>query len=216
VLFSNVSHGHIFPLAIPDRYTEDSLCQEDSFGVVAQRSVPNFCHDGFRLVEPLVNAQIIVSDTAELAGAILGMFQRMSHELNLPRLIRVTDGFVPVVLHPNRERLKIERNRSEAALAVLISFWCESFEEIAEFADIQISRQTRFLEWTICRSLELRRFCAPFISVSIVADSYLGDACATKLIREFQYFHLPFLIFSHDEFSFLTGFGSDTQFRVAR
>jgi hypothetical protein len=78
--------------------------------------MPNICHDGFRLIELLVNGQIIVSDTAEFAGAILGMFQRMSHELNLPRLIRVTDGFVPVVLHPNSERLNIECNRSEAAL----------------------------------------------------------------------------------------------------
>src|SRR5260370_39724869 len=137
--------------------------------------MPNICHDGFRLIEPLVNGQIIVSDTAEVAGAILGMFQRMSHELNLPRIIRVTDGFVPVVLHPNRERLNIERNRSEAALTILISFWCEIFEQITELAYIEIARQARFLDWIVCRILALRWLCAPFITVSVLANHHITE-----------------------------------------
>jgi hypothetical protein len=155
VLLSDISNGYVFPLAIPYHDTEDPLCQENPFRVVAQSPVPNICHYDFRLIEPLVDTQIIVSDTAEFSGTILGVFQRMSHELNLPRLIRVTDGFIPVVLHPNSERLNIECNRSEAALTILISFWCETFEEITKCADIQISRQTRVLEWIISRILEL-------------------------------------------------------------
>src|SRR5437879_6257205 len=161
--------------------------------------MPNICHDGFRLIEPLVNGQIIVSDTAEFAGAILGMFQRMSHEY-LPRIIRVTDGFVPVVLHPNRERLNIERNRSEAALTILISFWCETFEQITELADIEIARQARFLEWIVCRILELRWLCASFVTVSVVANHHLGDSSSAQFIRECEHFHFPFLFLGQDTF----------------
>ena len=63
--------------------------------------MPNICHDGLRFVEPIVDRQIIVGDTAESTGAIFRVFQRMSHDLDLSRLVGVADGFIPVVLHAN-------------------------------------------------------------------------------------------------------------------
>jgi hypothetical protein len=150
MLLSDVSHEHILPFAIPNGDAEDPLCQKDPFGVVAQRAVPNIRHDGFRFIEPFVDRQIIIRDAAESAGAIFCVFQRMSHGLDLPRFVGVADDFIPMVLYANQQRFEIERNGSEAALAVFVSFWRETLEEITECLEVEINRQPRFLDGNPC------------------------------------------------------------------
>jgi hypothetical protein len=150
VLLSDISDGHIFPLAIPNRETKDLFGQENPLGVMAKTPMSNICHDGFRLIEPLVNAQIIVRDAAESAGAIFCVFQGMSHGLDLPGFVGVADDFIPMVLYANQQRFEIERNRSEAALAVFVAFGCEAFQEITECLEVEINRQPRFLDGNPC------------------------------------------------------------------
>jgi hypothetical protein len=79
MLLTDISHRHIVPLAVPDRHTKDALSQENALSVVAESSMTNIRHDRLRLVEPLVNGQIIICDAPEFTGATLGVFQGMSH-----------------------------------------------------------------------------------------------------------------------------------------
>src|SRR6267143_4427021 len=129
----------------------------------------------------------------------------MGHESNLPRVRGIADDFMPIVFDANLARFKCEGNRAVSALAVLISFGCETFEQVTKLLGVKVSRQTRFVDWVVCGVLELRRFGTPFVAISTVANRYVCYASSSQLVREFEHFHLPFLILRHDEFSFFVG-----------
>ena len=83
---------------------------------MAQSAVPSIRHDGFRSIESCspspVNRQIIIKDAAESPGAIFCVFQRMSHDLDLP-------SFVGVAARADRQRtaLRGARRRSSPPTA---------------------------------------------------------------------------------------------------
>src|SRR6266853_388197 len=181
------------------------LCRSRYNGMMAQRSMAKIRQHDFRLVEPLVDGEVVFGDTAELSRTVLRALQRMGHDSNLPRVRRIADDFIPVVLDANLARLNVESNRSMSALAVLISFGCKTFEQVTELADIEVIRQARVIDWVVCGVLELRRFCTSFVAISVVADRYRCYASSSQLVREFEHFHFPILILRHDEFSFFVG-----------
>src|SRR6266436_2523561 len=129
----------------------------------------------------------------------------MGHESNLPRVRRIADDFMPIVFDANLARFKVEGNRAVSALAVLISFGCETFEQVTKLLGVKVSRQSRFVNWVACCVLELSRFCTPFVAISTVANRYGCYASSSQLVREFEHFHLPFLILRHDKFSLVIG-----------
>src|SRR6266853_2834418 len=103
------------------------LCRSRYNGMMAQRSMAKIRQHGFRLVEPLVDGQVVFGDTAELSRTVLRVLQRMGHDSNLPRVGGIADDFIPVVFDANLAGLKVEGNRPVSALAVLISFGREAF-----------------------------------------------------------------------------------------
>src|SRR6266852_4712213 len=126
----------------------------------------------------------------------------MSHDLDLARLIRITDGFIPAMFDENLLRLDVERDRSVATVAVLIALGCKSFQDFAEFPAIKVRRQSRFANGIPGCILQLGSFRSPFIAFAVIANRHLRDAASLQQIRELEYFYLPFLIFGHDRYSF--------------
>src|SRR5713101_7684905 len=126
----------------------------------------------------------------------------MSHDLDLARLIRITDGFIPVMFDENLLRLDVERDRSVATVAVLIALGCKSFQDFAEFPAIKVRRQSRFANGIPGCIVQLGSFRSPFIAFTVIANRYLRDAASLQQIRELEYFYLPFLIFGHAKYSF--------------
>src|SRR6266849_3996467 len=126
----------------------------------------------------------------------------MSHDLDLARLIRITDGFIPVMLDENLLRLDVERDRSVATLAVLIPLGRKSFQDFAELPAIEVRRQSRFANGNPGCILQLGSFRGPFIAFTVIVNRYFRDAASLQQIRELEYFYLPFLIFSYDRYSF--------------
>src|ERR1700730_5657737 len=173
--------------------------------MMAQRSMAKIRQHGFRLVEPLVDGQVVFGGTAKLSRTVLRVLQRMGHDSNLPRVRRIADDFIPVVLDANLARLNVESNRSMSALAVLISFGCKTFQQVTELADIEAIRQAQVVDWVVCGVSELRRFGAPFVAISTVANRHCCYASSSQLVCEVEHFHFPVLILRHDELSFLVG-----------
>jgi hypothetical protein len=59
MLFSDVTHRNLFAFAVGDCYTEDSFAQEESLGMVPKTAVSEFRHEGFRLIKPIVDRQVV-------------------------------------------------------------------------------------------------------------------------------------------------------------
>jgi hypothetical protein len=79
VLFTDIAGRDDLTIAILDCDSEEPLREENPIGVMAQTSVSNARNQGFRFIEPLMDAKIVLWRTAELAGAVLCVFEWMSH-----------------------------------------------------------------------------------------------------------------------------------------
>src|SRR5260370_40439889 len=97
----------------------------------------------------------------------------MSHDLDLARLIRITDGFIPVMFDEYLLRLDVERDPSVATLAVLITLRCKSSQDFAEFPAIKRRRQSRFANGVPGCIFHLARFRSPFIPFTVTAKRSL-------------------------------------------
>jgi len=62
-----------------DRATENRLGHEDAFGMVSERPVTEIRDDFFRLVKPVVDADIVFDRAAPFSYAGKGMVIRMCH-----------------------------------------------------------------------------------------------------------------------------------------
>jgi hypothetical protein len=80
VLFTDITGRDDLTIAILDCDSEEPLREENAFGVMAQTSVSNACNQGFRFIEPLMDAKVILGRAAELAGAVLCVFEWVSHD----------------------------------------------------------------------------------------------------------------------------------------
>jgi hypothetical protein len=58
--------------------------------------------------------------------------------LNLVGLFRIADRLVPVMLHNYLLGFHVPCDSAESTFAVLIPFWCESFEHVSELLQINI------------------------------------------------------------------------------
>jgi len=65
MLFSDVTHWHFLAVAVGDRGTEDALAQENAFGVVAKSAMPKIREEGFGLVKPVVDQQVVLGPAAK-------------------------------------------------------------------------------------------------------------------------------------------------------
>src|SRR5258708_13263299 len=94
----------------------------------------------------------------------------MSHDLDLARLIRITDGFIPIMFDEDLLRLDVERDRSVATLAVLIALGCKSFQDFAEFPAIKVRRQSRFANGIPSCILQLESFPRPSLPFPFIPN----------------------------------------------
>src|SRR5580700_4881967 len=62
-----------------DRRAEETLQHEDAFGMMPQRAVPKISGDGFRLVEPLMQRQIVLGRAAPFLHRGKRVMITMSH-----------------------------------------------------------------------------------------------------------------------------------------
>src|SRR5258708_7102089 len=144
-------------------------------------------HHGFRLVEPLVNRQIVLGHASEFAGAVLSVFNWVGHRrLNLPRIFGMANGFVPIVFHAYLRALNVKRDRSPAAFIVLVALGHKGGQEVAESIQIEASARFLFFDWFTFCSLELRGFGVALIAAAAVGHAHSTDAGATQYFREFQ------------------------------
>ena len=79
MLFPDVTHRNLLAFTVSDCDTEDALTQEDSFGMVPKTAVPEIRDEGFRLIKPVVDRQVVLGLAAKFSGAAFRMFKWMRH-----------------------------------------------------------------------------------------------------------------------------------------
>jgi len=82
VLFPDVAHRNLLPFAVDDGNAKDSFTQENTFRVMTQPSMAEVSEECLRLIEPIMNRQVIFGLPAKSLCATLCMLQRMRHGQN--------------------------------------------------------------------------------------------------------------------------------------
>ena len=80
MLFSDVTHWHFLAFAIGDGGAEDSFAQEDSFGMVPKGAMPKIREEGFGLVKPVVDEQVVLGPAAKFSCAAFCMPYWVRHD----------------------------------------------------------------------------------------------------------------------------------------
>jgi hypothetical protein len=70
MLFPDVTHWNLLSFTVGDGDTEDAFAQEDSLGVVPKTAVSEIREEGFGLIKPVVDWQVVLSSAAEFLGAV--------------------------------------------------------------------------------------------------------------------------------------------------
>ena len=78
MFFTDPAHRHPFAVAVGDGDAKDSLGQEDPLAVVPQSPVPQVGQALLRLIEKLVNGQVILGLSAPALDAGQGMMKGMT------------------------------------------------------------------------------------------------------------------------------------------
>jgi hypothetical protein len=79
MLFPNVTHRNLLAFAVGDRHTENALTQEDAFGMVPKSTMPEIREEGFGLIKPLMDQQVVLGLPAKFSGAAFGVLQWVGH-----------------------------------------------------------------------------------------------------------------------------------------
>jgi len=79
MLLTNQANRNLFAIAVGDGSAEDSFAQENSFGVVTQRSMPEVREECFGFVVPGVDREVVLRLAAEFPYASLGVLKWMGH-----------------------------------------------------------------------------------------------------------------------------------------
>lgn len=80
MLLPDIAHWYLPAVAVGDCDPEDALAQEDSFGMVPKSAMSKVWEDGFGLIEPVVDWQVILDFAAKLSSAALCVLQRVGHD----------------------------------------------------------------------------------------------------------------------------------------
>jgi len=79
MLFSYIPDRDLFSVAVYDGYAKQVLSQKDSLGMMAQSSMTEIRKERLRLVEPVVDREIVFRFSAELPCAALGVSEWVGH-----------------------------------------------------------------------------------------------------------------------------------------
>jgi len=80
MLFPDVAHGNLFAFAIGDGDAKDSFAQEDSSGMVPKGAMPKIREEGFGLVKPVVDEQVVLGPAAKFSCAAFCMPYWVRHD----------------------------------------------------------------------------------------------------------------------------------------
>jgi hypothetical protein len=79
MLFPDVTHWNLLAFAVSNGDTEDSFAQKDSFRMVPKSAMPEIRKDGFGLVKPAMDPQVVLGLAAEFPGAAFCVLHWVSH-----------------------------------------------------------------------------------------------------------------------------------------
>jgi hypothetical protein len=79
MLFPNVTHRNLLAFAVGDRDTENAFTQEDSLGMVPKSAMAEVRKEGFGLIKPVVNPQVVLGLPAKFSGATFCVLQWVGH-----------------------------------------------------------------------------------------------------------------------------------------
>lgn len=87
MLLSDPTYWDFPAVTVGDGGTEDGLAHEDAFGMMPQGTMPEVGEELFRLIEPLVDGQIVIHTTAPFFHARKCVMKRMCHRLYVSLVI---------------------------------------------------------------------------------------------------------------------------------
>jgi hypothetical protein len=79
MLFSDVAHRYGLAFVVHDYDPENVLAQEDSFSMVPKSTMPEIWEEGFGLIKPIVDWQVVLRFAAESPSTALCMLEWMGH-----------------------------------------------------------------------------------------------------------------------------------------
>jgi hypothetical protein len=79
MLLPDIAHWNSLAFAVGDRDSEDALAQEDSLSMVPKRAMPEVCEEGFGLIKPVVDWQVVLGFAAESPSATFCVLQGVGH-----------------------------------------------------------------------------------------------------------------------------------------
>jgi hypothetical protein len=79
VSLTDVRQGDLFGFAVGDRHAKDLFTQENALGMMAKNSVSEIREEGFRLIEPVMDDNVVFRLSAEFGGAALRVLEWMCH-----------------------------------------------------------------------------------------------------------------------------------------
>jgi hypothetical protein len=79
VLFSDVTNWNGCTVEITDANTKNAFRQENSFGVMAERSMAKVREERLRFIKPTVDRKVVLGLAAKFLGAAFGVLKWMSH-----------------------------------------------------------------------------------------------------------------------------------------
>ena len=77
--FPDVTHWNLLSFTVGDGDTEDAFAQEDSLGVVPKTAVSEIREEGFGLIKPVVDWQVVLGPAAEFPGAAFRVLHWVCH-----------------------------------------------------------------------------------------------------------------------------------------
>jgi len=79
MLFSDVTHRHLFAFAVGDGNAEDALTQEDPLAVVPKIAMPEIREVSFALIKPEVDREVVLSPAAKFSGTAFCVLEWVGH-----------------------------------------------------------------------------------------------------------------------------------------
>src|SRR5215472_11386351 len=79
VLFADIADGHEFAVDVANGVTEDALGFKDPLGMVTEGTMSEIGEAFFGAIEPVVDGQVIVDDSAPQLDGHSGMMEWVTH-----------------------------------------------------------------------------------------------------------------------------------------